>query len=151
MPAFYTKPQSIEELVEQMTGRILDLFGIDTEGFLAGMGTRKISYDSGTILTSRQRFPLQIVRQVSLIGWTGSLVVHSCSMRRTDQLPRCSGQFLPLRHKCTTHSVYSNTLLQQQSFSVLEEEMTCRTLAPNMSRSRLLVAKIPKRRSFTMA
>ena len=41
VPAFYTKPQSIDELVEQMTGRILDLFGIDTEGFPRWNGYEK--------------------------------------------------------------------------------------------------------------
>jgi|SRR5581483_1379180 len=29
VPAFYAKPQSIEELVDQTVGRVLDLFGID--------------------------------------------------------------------------------------------------------------------------
>ena len=29
VPAFYAKPQSIQELVDQTVGRVLDLFGID--------------------------------------------------------------------------------------------------------------------------
>lgn len=29
MPAFYTRPQSLEEMVEQNIGRVLDLFGLD--------------------------------------------------------------------------------------------------------------------------
>lgn len=29
MPAFYAKPRSIEEMVDQMVGRALDLFGLD--------------------------------------------------------------------------------------------------------------------------
>jgi 4-hydroxy-3-polyprenylbenzoate decarboxylase len=35
MPAFYTKPKTIDELVEQGAGRVLDLFG------LAGDGTKR--------------------------------------------------------------------------------------------------------------
>jgi 4-hydroxy-3-polyprenylbenzoate decarboxylase len=30
VPAFYARPQSIEELVQQSVGRVLDLFGLDT-------------------------------------------------------------------------------------------------------------------------
>ncbi len=30
VPAFYTRPQSIEELVDQSVGRVLDLFGLET-------------------------------------------------------------------------------------------------------------------------
>ncbi|KAF7911962.1 uncharacterized protein EAE98_011719 [Botrytis deweyae] len=33
MPAFYTRPSSIDDLVDQMIGRCLDLFGLDTEDF----------------------------------------------------------------------------------------------------------------------
>jgi 4-hydroxy-3-polyprenylbenzoate decarboxylase len=29
MPAFYTRPQSLEEVIDQMVGRALDLFGLD--------------------------------------------------------------------------------------------------------------------------
>jgi flavin prenyltransferase len=32
MPAFYTKPQTIDEIVEQGVGRVLDLFGLEGEG-----------------------------------------------------------------------------------------------------------------------
>ncbi len=31
MPAFYTRPQSLQEMVDQSVGRALDLFGIDTD------------------------------------------------------------------------------------------------------------------------
>ncbi|HVZ28991.1 MAG TPA: UbiX family flavin prenyltransferase [Asticcacaulis sp.] len=31
MPAFYTRPQSLEEMVDQSVGRALDLFGIETD------------------------------------------------------------------------------------------------------------------------
>lgn len=41
VPAFYTKPQSVEALVDQMTGRLLDLFGFDTEGFPRWNGYEK--------------------------------------------------------------------------------------------------------------
>jgi phenylacrylic acid decarboxylase len=33
MPAFYTRPKSLEELVDQSIGRMLDNFGIHTDGF----------------------------------------------------------------------------------------------------------------------
>lgn len=33
VPAFYTRPQSIEDVIEQSCGRILDCFGIDTNSF----------------------------------------------------------------------------------------------------------------------
>jgi 4-hydroxy-3-polyprenylbenzoate decarboxylase len=29
VPAFYAKPQSLEEMIDQTLGRILDLFGLD--------------------------------------------------------------------------------------------------------------------------
>ncbi len=32
LPAFYAKPQSIEDLVDQSVGRVLDLFGLDWSG-----------------------------------------------------------------------------------------------------------------------
>jgi 4-hydroxy-3-polyprenylbenzoate decarboxylase len=32
MPAFYIKPQSIDDLVDHSVGRVLDLFGIDSQG-----------------------------------------------------------------------------------------------------------------------
>lgn len=41
MPAFYTKPDSIEELVDQMVGRMLDLFGLDTGDFQRWNGFQK--------------------------------------------------------------------------------------------------------------
>jgi 4-hydroxy-3-polyprenylbenzoate decarboxylase len=30
VPAFYTRPKSIEEMVDHSLGRVLDLFGLDT-------------------------------------------------------------------------------------------------------------------------
>lgn len=33
VPAFYTKPKTIDHIVQQTSGRILDCFGIDTQGF----------------------------------------------------------------------------------------------------------------------
>ena len=30
MPAFYNKPESVDEIVNHSVGRILDLFGLDT-------------------------------------------------------------------------------------------------------------------------
>lgn len=41
VPAFYTKPESIEQLVEQMVGRTLDLFGFDTKDFPRWSGYEK--------------------------------------------------------------------------------------------------------------
>ena len=32
LPAFYTRPQSIAEMVEQTVGRVLDFWGIDIPG-----------------------------------------------------------------------------------------------------------------------
>ncbi len=31
MPAFYTRPRSIEDIVDQVVGRVLDHLGIETE------------------------------------------------------------------------------------------------------------------------
>ncbi|KFA51862.1 hypothetical protein S40293_04083 [Stachybotrys chartarum IBT 40293] len=33
VPAFYTRPQSIDELIDQSVGRMLDMMGIHTDGF----------------------------------------------------------------------------------------------------------------------
>jgi phenylacrylic acid decarboxylase len=33
VPAFYIKPDSVGDIVEHSVGRILDLFGLDVEGF----------------------------------------------------------------------------------------------------------------------
>jgi len=33
VPAFYTKPRTVEDIIEQSSGRILDCFGIDTNNF----------------------------------------------------------------------------------------------------------------------
>ena len=33
VPAFYTRPATVDELVDQTIGRVLDLFDIDTEAF----------------------------------------------------------------------------------------------------------------------
>jgi phenylacrylic acid decarboxylase len=41
MPAFYTRPDSIDDLVNQMIGRILDLFDIDTGDFQRWNGIEK--------------------------------------------------------------------------------------------------------------
>ncbi|KAA8570312.1 hypothetical protein EYC84_002615 [Monilinia fructicola] len=41
MPAFYTKPGSIDDLVDQMIGRMLDLFDIDTGDFERWSGFQK--------------------------------------------------------------------------------------------------------------
>lgn len=41
MPAFYTKPDSIDEMVDQMIGRILDLFDVDTGDFQRWNGLEK--------------------------------------------------------------------------------------------------------------
>jgi 4-hydroxy-3-polyprenylbenzoate decarboxylase len=38
MPAFYNKPQSIDEMVEQGVGRVLDLFGLEGTGTKAWQG-----------------------------------------------------------------------------------------------------------------
>jgi 3-polyprenyl-4-hydroxybenzoate decarboxylase len=32
MPAFYNKPQSIDEIIDQGVGRVLDLFGLESGG-----------------------------------------------------------------------------------------------------------------------
>ena len=32
MPAFYAKPQSVDELVDQSVGRVLDLLRLDSPG-----------------------------------------------------------------------------------------------------------------------
>lgn len=41
MPAFYTKPGSIDDLVDQMIGRMLDLFDLDTGEFQRWSGFEK--------------------------------------------------------------------------------------------------------------
>ncbi len=33
VPAFYTKPQTVDDIVEQTVGRILDLLDLDTQAF----------------------------------------------------------------------------------------------------------------------
>ncbi len=38
VPAFYTKPESIKDLVDQSVGRMLDAFGIHTDGFTRWSG-----------------------------------------------------------------------------------------------------------------
>lgn len=40
---FYTRPSSVEQVVEQMTGRLLDLFGLDAKDFVRWEGMRKES------------------------------------------------------------------------------------------------------------
>ncbi|KAH6667631.1 flavoprotein [Halenospora varia] len=41
VPAFYTRPDSIDDLVDQMIGRMLDLFGVDTGDFQRWDGFEK--------------------------------------------------------------------------------------------------------------
>jgi flavin prenyltransferase len=41
VPAFYTRPQTIDDLVNQTVGRILDLFGIETSMFSRWQGLRE--------------------------------------------------------------------------------------------------------------
>ena len=41
VPAFYTKPNSIEDILDQMIGRMLDLFDIDTGDFERWNGLQK--------------------------------------------------------------------------------------------------------------
>ncbi|KAI1257911.1 hypothetical protein MGN70_000956 [Eutypa lata] len=38
---FYTKPASVEEVVDQKTGRLLDLFGLDAKNFVRWEGMQK--------------------------------------------------------------------------------------------------------------
>jgi len=33
VPAFYHRPRSVEEIVDQTVGKVLDLFGIETDLF----------------------------------------------------------------------------------------------------------------------
>ena len=33
VPAFYNKPETVDDIVEQSVGRILDVMGIETHGF----------------------------------------------------------------------------------------------------------------------
>lgn len=41
VPAFYTKPSSIDDMVDHMVGRMLDIFGIDTMAFPRWNGFEK--------------------------------------------------------------------------------------------------------------
>jgi phenylacrylic acid decarboxylase len=41
VPAYYTRPSSIEDLVDHTVGRVLDLFGFDTEEFVRWNGFEK--------------------------------------------------------------------------------------------------------------
>nr|POE77951.1 flavin prenyltransferase pad1, mitochondrial [Quercus suber] len=41
VPAFYTKPESIDQMCDQMLGRVIDLFGIDAGGFTRWNGFEK--------------------------------------------------------------------------------------------------------------
>lgn len=41
VPAFYTRPATIEDVIEQTSGRILDCFGIDTQSFPRWNGMNK--------------------------------------------------------------------------------------------------------------
>ena len=41
IPAFYIKAGGIEELIDQNVGRMLDLFGLDTQGFERWNGWEK--------------------------------------------------------------------------------------------------------------
>jgi 4-hydroxy-3-polyprenylbenzoate decarboxylase len=40
-PAFYTRPKSVAEIVEHTAGRLLDLFGIETDAVQRWDGERK--------------------------------------------------------------------------------------------------------------
>lgn len=44
VPAFYTEPQAIEDIVEQTTGRILDLFGLDASCVQRWQGQNQTTY-----------------------------------------------------------------------------------------------------------
>lgn len=39
MPAFYSKPESVDDIVNHSVGRILDLFGLDTGTVKRWQGT----------------------------------------------------------------------------------------------------------------
>ncbi|KAK4494644.1 hypothetical protein PRZ48_014000 [Zasmidium cellare] len=41
VPAFYTKPESIDDMCDQMLGRVMDLFDIDVGGFTRWNGIEK--------------------------------------------------------------------------------------------------------------
>ncbi|KAL3457104.1 flavoprotein [Aspergillus heterothallicus] len=41
VPAYYIRPGSVDELVDQSVGRVLDLFGLDTKGFERWEGWKK--------------------------------------------------------------------------------------------------------------
>ncbi|KAM0368732.1 hypothetical protein ACHAPK_006391 [Fusarium culmorum] len=41
VPAFYTRPKSLEEVVDQSVGRMLDMLGFNMEGFERWDGFRK--------------------------------------------------------------------------------------------------------------
>ncbi|KAH7033970.1 putative phenylacrylic acid decarboxylase [Macrophomina phaseolina] len=41
VPAFYTRPESIEDIVHQSAGRMLDMMGISADGFERWEGFRK--------------------------------------------------------------------------------------------------------------
>ncbi len=45
VPAFYIKPDSIDDLIDQMVGRMLDLFGIDVGNFARWDGNMKDKQD----------------------------------------------------------------------------------------------------------
>lgn len=40
MPAFYTKPETLEDIVDQSVGRMLDMFGLESTGFPRWGGIR---------------------------------------------------------------------------------------------------------------
>ena len=42
VPAFYNKPQSVDDIVEQTVGRILDLLNLDTKSFSRWEGMEKV-------------------------------------------------------------------------------------------------------------
>lgn len=44
VPAFYTNPHTIEDIIEQTTGRILDLFGLDASCVQRWQGQKQTSY-----------------------------------------------------------------------------------------------------------
>ncbi|GER04605.1 hypothetical protein JCM17846_22870 [Iodidimonas nitroreducens] len=49
MPAFYIKPQTIDDLVDHSVGRVLDLFGIDSQGVKRWTGPMAEDYTDETV------------------------------------------------------------------------------------------------------
>ena len=43
MPAFYTKPESLDDVIDHSVGRVLDLFGLDSGKLKRWQGASEIS------------------------------------------------------------------------------------------------------------